>query len=137
MESFSPDETTQRDASEGDEPGRGDWLKRLAYLGVGTLFLTQEAALRLVRELKLPREAGQLLLREMEKNKGELLSILREVLSEFLNNLELKELLKERVRELKPEELLRHLLKGLHLKVQGEIRLGYSEASEKEPPSSL
>lgn len=89
-----------------------EFLRRAAYVGVGAAFATQETATRLIREMKLPREAAGLLLQGIERNREEMLKISSRVISEYLKNLDATHILKS-------------AMDGMNLKVTGEIQFNY------------
>jgi len=113
-----PDEPPEPEAhgapADGDherEAGVAEAIKRLAYLGVGTLFMTQETASKAVRELRLPRDVAEALLRQVDRSKDDLVRAVKSVLREFLSDID-------------PVELLRRALDGVELEVSAKVKMG-------------
>ncbi len=61
--------------AEGDESRPGfvpDFVRRMAWAGLGAVFMSEEAIRRLAGQLKLPKEALGFLLSQAEKTKDEI-----------------------------------------------------------------
>ena len=76
-----------------------------------------EWATRLIREMKLPREAAGVLLQGIERNREEMIKISQRVISEYLKNLDATHILKS-------------AMDGMNLKVTGEIQFNYDPSKK-------
>ena len=108
----NPDESTEQPLDEEQSSTLGDFVRRMAYVGIGTAFATQETASRMVRDLKLPREAVGMIMQGMEKNREEMMKVASRAFSDYLQNLDMAHLLKS-------------AMDGMNVKVSGEVQFNY------------
>lgn len=110
------DDPLEPDEAEADEPAdekKGfvpEFVRRMAWAGLGAVFMSEEGIRRLARQLKLPKEALSFLLQQAEKTKDEVGRVVTDELRKFLQS--------ERLRD----ELLK-LLAGMTIEVKAEVRL--------------
>lgn len=101
-----------------DEPPSDDWTKgfvpdfvrRLAWAGLGAVFMSEEGIRRLASQLKLPKEALSYLLAQAEKTKDEVGRVVSEEVRKLLQSERLK------------DELLK-LVSQVTIEVKAEVRL--------------
>lgn len=101
------------EAGEHGDDGKGfvpEFVRRMAWAGLGAVFMSEEAIRRLARQLKLPKEALGFLLQQAEKTKDEVGRVVTDELRKFLQS--------ERLRD----ELLK-LLAGMTIEVKAEVKL--------------
>lgn len=85
-------------------------LRKMLTVGVGTLFLTEDALRKLVSEVKLPKEWLGVILESGAKTKHEFLeSLSREILSQFREKVD-------------PEKLTTEFLRSHEVEVQLRLR---------------
>ena len=65
----SDDELPHDDEKRGFVP---DFVRRMAWAGLGAVFMSEEGIRRLAKQLKLPKEAMGFLLQQAEKTKDEI-----------------------------------------------------------------
>lgn len=104
-------EQDEKDSSH-ESTGFADFVKKMAYVGIGAAFATQETTTRMMRELKLPREAVNALLQGIERNREDMMKISSRVIADYLKNLDATHILKS-------------AMDGMNLKVTGEIQFNY------------
>ncbi len=102
--------------------GLTDLLKRAAYLGAGTVFATQESASR------LPRELAQGIIHAVDRNKDEFIRAITGTMHNWLNSLDLV-------------DLVRRAADGLDVEVSARVKLRYggdsrsTDVSGAKPPT--
>ena len=111
-----------------DAPGDGargpivELMRKVAFAGLGALFMTEEGIRSLAGQLKLPKEALGFVLSQAERTKDEVGRVLSEELRRFLRS--------DRLRE----DFLR-LLSGMRVEVTAHVRLVPDpERKSDEPP---
>ena len=92
--------------------------KKLAIASLGAVFLTQENILKILKELKLPKEVVNSLIQQIDKNKEDFIQAIANQFGSVLRDVDLTKLMKK-------------LISGLTLKVDAEITLTY-KFDEKE-----
>ena len=102
------------DAPDGPgDSGRGpivEAMRKVAFAGLGALFMTEEGIRSLAGQLKLPKEALGFILSQAERTKDEVGRVLSEELRRFLRSDKLR------------EEFLQ-LLSGMKVEVTAHVRL--------------
>ena len=111
-----------------DAPGDGargpivELMRKVAFAGLGALFMTEEGIRALSGQLKLPKEALGFVLSQAERTKDEVGRVLSEELRRFLRSDKLR------------EDFLR-LLSGMRVEVTAHVRLVPDpERKSDEPP---
>ena len=107
-----PDDPLDEDADEGDEK-KGfvpDFVRRMAWAGIGAVFMSEEGIRRLAGQLKLPKEALGFLLSQAEKTKDEIGKTVSDEVRKLLQS--------DRLRD----EMLR-LIAGMTIEVRAEVKL--------------
>ena len=120
-----PEDPLDDDASESDEK-RGfvpDFVRRMAWAGLGAVFMSEEGIRRLAGQLKLPKEALGFLLHQAEKTKDEIGAVVSEEVRKLLQS--------DRLRD----ELLR-MIAGMTIEVRAEVKL-VPDRVKGEAPSLL
>jgi hypothetical protein len=85
-------------------------LKKMLTVGVGTLFLTEDALRKLVSEVRLPKELLGVILESASKTKHDFLeSLSKEVLSQFRDKVD-------------PEKLTSQFLEEHEVEIQMKLR---------------
>jgi hypothetical protein len=95
------------------EAARGsivDAMRKVAFAGLGALFMTEDGIRALAGQLKLPKEALGFVLSQAERTKDEVGRVLSEELRRFLRSEKLR------------EEFLQ-LLSGMRVEVTAHVRL--------------
>ncbi len=108
----APDDVADETTFEVGEGGLADVLKKMAYLGVGTMFATQETASRMVKDMTLPREAVNAIVNAIERNRDEIARAVSKGTEDFLRNLDIVHLAKK-------------TFDGMNIRVSGEIQFNY------------
>jgi HAD superfamily hydrolase (TIGR01509 family) len=111
--SQGPREDQSKEAAP-DGGGAAELLKKLVYLGAGTFFMTQDAAARAVKELRLPREAVGTILQSVERNRDELIAAVKGSLRDFL-------------REVDIVKLARHTIRGMNVQVKADFKITFDD----------
>lgn len=109
-----------------DDEKRGfvpDFVRRMAWAGIGAVFMSEEGIRRLAKQLKLPKEALGFLLQQAEKTKDEIGRVVGDEVRKLLQS--------ERVRD----ELLK-MIAGMTLEVRAEVKL-VPDRVKGEAPSLL
>ena len=128
---MSPDDLPPEDplddgaAEVGDEK-KGfvpDFVRRMAWAGIGAVFMSEEGIRRLAGQLKLPKEALGFLLHQAEKTKDEIGKTVSDEVRKLLQS--------DRLRD----ELLR-LIAGMTIEVRAEVKL-VPDRVKGESPSLL
>lgn len=107
-----PDDPLDEDADDGDEK-KGfvpDFVRRMAWAGIGAVFMSEEGIRRLSGQLKLPKEALGFLLSQAEKTKDEIGKTVSDEVRKLLQS--------DRLRD----EMLR-MIGGMTIEVRAEVRL--------------
>jgi hypothetical protein len=97
-------------AAEGARGAVVELMRKVAFAGLGALFMTEEGIRSAATQLKLPKEALAYVLTQAEKTKDEVGRVLSEELRRFLRSEKLR------------EDFLR-LLAGMSLEVTAQVRL--------------
>lgn len=87
-----------------------DFVRRMAWAGLGAVFMSEEGVRRLAGQLKLPKEALGFLLQQAEKSKDEIGRVVSDEVRKLLQS--------ERLRD----ELLK-MIAGMTIEVRAEIKL--------------
>ena len=100
---------------EGPQDTRGlgfvpDFVRRMAWAGLGAVFMSEEGIRRLASQLKLPKEVLGTLLAQAEKTKDDLGRVVSEEVRKFLQSPRLR------------DELLK-VVSGMTIEVKAEVRL--------------
>ena len=107
------------------DPARGpivELMRKVAFAGLGALFMTEEGIRALSGQLKLPKEALGFVLSQAERTKDEVGRVLSDELRRFLRSDKLR------------EDFLR-LLSGMRVEVTAHVRLVPDpERKSDEPP---
>lgn len=100
-----------------------EFVRRMAWAGLGAVFMSEEGIRRLAGQLKLPKEALGLLLAQAEKTKDDVGRIVSEEVRKFLASDKLR------------DELLK-MIAGMTIEVKAEVRL-IPDRVRDEAPSLL
>jgi hypothetical protein len=106
-----------------DERGRGfvpDFVRRMAWAGLGAVFMSEEGIRRLASQLKLPKEVMGTLLAQAEKTKDDLGRVVSEEVRKFLQSPRLR------------DELMK-VVSGMTIEVKAEVRLVPDRRREDGP----
>lgn len=95
-------------------------IKRALFIGAGTLFLTEEGIRKALSEFNLPKDLVSYLVKQSEKSKTELLSVIQRELNRFFSRIDVTRISKE-------------VLDGISLEIQGKITF---HAKKKEQASA-
>ncbi len=112
----APSDEDELDVDTPDAPGeavRGsivDAMRKVAFAGLGALFMTEEGIRSLAGQLKLPKEALGFVLSQAERTKDEVGRVLSDELRRFLRSDKLR------------EDVLQ-LLSGMRMEVTASVRL--------------
>jgi len=115
------------DVDEPDAPGDGargpivELMRKVAFAGLGALFMTEEGIRSLAGQLKLPKEALGFVLSQAERTKDEVGRVISDEVRRFLRSDKLR------------EDFLR-LLSGMKVEVTAHVRL--VPDSERKPGES-
>lgn len=113
------------DVPEGDEK-KGfvpDFVRRMAWAGIGAVFMSEEGVRRLAGQLKLPKEALSFLLQQADKTKDEIGRVVSDEVRKLLQS--------DRLRD----EFLK-MIAGMTIEVRAEIKL-VPDRVKGEAPSLL
>ena len=83
------------DSGDNDDKTLANRLKKLASIGIGTAFMTEEAIRNLRQELPLPKDIVNGLLKQAKAQKDELIQSTKSELKNYLQNLDLSKELDE------------------------------------------
>ena len=114
------DEEFPGDEKKGFVP---DFVRRMAWAGIGAVFMSEEGIRRLAGQLKLPKEALGFLLHQAEKTKDEIGRTVSDEVRKLLQS--------DRLRD----ELLR-MIAGMTIEVRAEVKL-VPDRVKGESPSLL
>ena len=120
-----PDDPLDENVDDADEK-KGfvpDFVRRMAWAGIGAVFMSEEGIRRLAGQLKLPKEALGFLLHQAEKTKDEIGRTVSDEVRKLLQS--------DRLRD----ELLR-LIAGMTIEVRAEVKL-VPDRVKGESPSLL
>ena len=120
-----PEDPLDEDVDDADEK-KGfvpDFVRRMAWAGIGAVFMSEEGIRRLAGQLKLPKEALGFLLHQAEKTKDEIGRTVSDEVRKLLQS--------DRLRD----ELLR-LIAGMTIEVRAEVKL-VPDRVKGESPSLL
>jgi hypothetical protein len=103
----------------------GDFVRKVLTVGVGTVFLTEEALRNLVSEVKLPKELLTTLLDSAGRTKNEFFSKLSD------------EIMQKVVSKIEPQALVQELLEKNEIELNVKVRFKpkHSVLSEGHAPS--
>jgi hypothetical protein len=119
-----PHDPLDDDADSDDKKGFvPDFVRRMAWAGIGAVFMSEEGIRRLAGQLKLPKEALSFLLGQAEKTKDEIGRVVSEEVRKLLQS--------DRLRD----ELLR-MIAGMTIEVKAEVKL-VPDRVKGEAPSLL
>lgn len=114
---MNTDETPSEDPLDGDAPEgdekKGfvpDFVRRMAWAGIGAVFMSEEGVRRLAGQLKLPKEALSFLLQQADKTKDEIGRVVSDEVRKLLQS--------DRLRD----EFLK-MIAGMTIEVRAEIKL--------------
>ncbi|MBL8909706.1 MAG: hypothetical protein JNM17_03275 [Archangium sp.] len=125
-EEIPPEDPLDGDNARDDDGRRGfvpDFVRRMAWAGIGAVFMSEEGIRRLAGQLKLPKEALGFLLSQAEKTKDEIGRVVSDEVRKLLQS--------ERVRD----ELLK-MIAGMTIEVRAEVKL-VPDRVKGEAPSLL
>jgi hypothetical protein len=123
-EEIPPEDPLDEEAS--DEKGRGfvpDFVRRMAWAGLGAVFMSEEGIRRLAGQLKLPKEALGFLLQQADKTKDEIGRVVSDEVRKLLQS--------DRLRD----EMLK-MIAGMTIEVRAEVKL-VPDRVKGEAPSLL
>lgn len=87
-----------------------DFVRRMAWAGIGAVFMSEEGIRRLAGQLKLPKEALSFLLSQADKTKDEIGRVVSDEVRKLLQS--------DRLRD----ELLK-MIAGMTIEVRAEVKL--------------
>lgn len=125
IDDLPPEDPLDEDVDEGDAK-KGfvpDFVRRMAWAGIGAVFMSEEGIRRLAGQLKLPKEALGFLLHQAEKTKDEIGRTVSDEVRKLLQS--------DRLRD----ELLR-MIAGMTIEVRAEVKL-VPDRVKGESPSLL
>ncbi len=97
-----------------------DFVRRMAWAGLGAVFMSEEGIRRLAGQLKLPKEALGFLLAQAEKTKDDVGRVVSEEVRKLLQSDKLR------------DEMLK-LIAGMTIEVRAEVRLVPDRVKGKAP----
>ena len=107
-----------RKSNKKESPGREgltESLKKLAYMGAGTLLMTQEGLTKAVSDqLKLPKEAATALVSQVDRTRHEAIQAISSILSGYLESLDLIDMAKK-------------IADGMEVEVKASFRIGFAK----------
>jgi hypothetical protein len=110
VDASSDEDELDMDAPEAARGSIVEAMRKVAFAGLGALFMTEEGIRSLAGQLKLPKEALGFVLSQAERTKDEVGRVLSEELRRFLRSEKLR------------EEFLQ-LLSGMRVEVTAHVRL--------------
>ena len=125
IDDHPPDDPLDENVDDADEK-KGfvpDFVRRMAWAGIGAVFMSEEGIRRLAGQLKLPKEALGFLLNQAEKTKDEIGRTVSEEVRKLLQS--------DRLRD----EMLR-MIAGMTIEVRAEVKL-VPDRVKGESPSLL
>jgi hypothetical protein len=97
-----------------------DFVRRMAWAGLGAVFMSEEGVRRLAGQLKLPKEALGFLLAQAEKTKDDVGRVVSEEVRKLLQSDKLR------------DEMLK-LIAGMTIEVRAEVKLVPDRVKGKAP----
>lgn len=122
-EELPPEDPLDDDGSDEKRGFVPDFVRRVAWAGLGAVFMSEEGIRRLASQLKLPKEALNYLLSQADKTKDEIGRVVSEEVRKLLQS--------ERLRD----ELLK-MIAGMTIEVRAEVKL-VPDRVKGEAPSLL
>lgn len=110
IEDSLPDDPLDEPSDDRTKGFVPDFVRRLAWAGLGAVFMSEEGIRRLASQLKLPKEALSYLLAQAEKTKDEVGRVVSEEVRKLLQSERLK------------DELVK-LISQVTIEVKAEVRL--------------
>jgi hypothetical protein len=110
-----------------DDKARGfvpDFVRRMAWAGLGAVFMSEEGIRRLASQLKLPKEVMGTLLAQAEKTKDDLGRVVSEEVRKFLQSPRLR------------DELMK-VVSGMTIEIKAEVRLVPDGPREEGAPAPV
>lgn len=101
-----------------------DFVRRMAWAGLGAVFMSEEGIRRLAGQLKLPKEALGFLLAQAEKTKDDVGRVVSEEVRKLLQSDKLR------------DEMLK-LIAGMTIEVRAEVKLVPDRVKGKGAPSLM
>lgn len=127
-EEIPPEDPLDSDDAPADEDDRSkgfvpDFVRRMAWAGLGAVFMSEQGIRRLAKQLNLPKEALGFLLQQAEKTKDEIGRVVGDEVRKLLQS--------DKVRD----ELLK-MIAGMTIEVRAEVKL-VPDRVKGEAPSLL
>ncbi len=123
-EELPPDDPLDGDTDSDEKKGFvPDFVRRMAWAGIGAVFMSEEGVRRLAGQLKLPKEALGFLLHQADKTKDEIGRVVSDEVRKLLQS--------ERLRD----EFLK-MIAGMTIEVRAEVKL-VPDRVKGEAPSLL
>lgn len=122
-EELPPEDPLDDDGSDEKRGFVPDFVRRVAWAGLGAVFMSEEGIRRLASQLKLPKEALNYLLSQADKTKDEIGRVVSEEVRKLLQS--------DRLRD----ELLK-MIAGMTIEVRAEVKL-VPDRVKGEAPSLL
>jgi len=101
-----------------------DSLRKLLITGIGTALMTEDALMKYLSDLKLPKDAKKYLSSQASRGKEELTKVLSAELRRYLTHLNL-------------EEVVRKALDGMKVDVEATVRFSRGRPSLKVTRSQI
>lgn len=103
-----------------DEKRGFSFVRRMAWAGLGAVFMSEEGVRRLAGQLKLPKEAMGFLLSQAEKTKDEIGRVVSEEVRKLLQSEKLR------------DEMLK-LIAGMTIEIRAEVKLVPDRVKDQAP----
>jgi hypothetical protein len=123
VDASSDEDELDMDAPEAARGSIVEAMRKVAFAGLGALFMTEDGIRSLAGQLKLPKEALGFVLSQAERTKDEVGRVLSEELRRFLRSEKLR------------EEFLQ-LLSGMRVEVTAHVRLVPEPGRKAGEPSA-
>ncbi|MCC6337766.1 MAG: hypothetical protein IT380_27705 [Myxococcales bacterium] len=126
IDELPPEDPLDTDSDEVGDEKKGfvpDFVRRMAWAGLGAVFMSEEGIRRLAGQLKLPKEALTFLVSQADKTKDEIGRVVSEEVRKLLQS--------DRLRD----ELLK-MIAGMTIEVRAEVKL-VPDRVKGEAPSLL
>ncbi len=116
------DQEPPDDPLDDDKDGKGgfSFVRRMAWAGLGAVFMSEEGVRRLAGQLKLPKEAMGFLLSQAEKTKDEIGRVVSEEVRKLLQSEKLR------------DEMLK-LIAGMTIEIRAEVKLVPDRVKDQTP----
>jgi hypothetical protein len=88
MENNKNDSKKNKNKSDADRFGLGDVLKKVVTAGFGAAFMTEESIRTYVSDLKLPKDALNLILQGAQKSKDEMMNVVTDEVVKVINKID-------------------------------------------------